>query len=235
MKIEQRYLDGSYLQKNPNWDRADATWKADQVLKILTDHKVAPTSVCEIGCGSGDILRSLSSRLTAARLVGYDVSPQLANFWNSVEPGLSGGPTFHLADFHTKNTEVFDLLLMLDVFEHVRDPFSFLEATRPHAKKFVFHIPLDLNAISVARRSPLIAARRNVGHLHFYTKDLALETLTDSGYKIIDWRYTGASLNMQTRSVKTHIARLPRRVAGLINKDWAVRILGGETLVVLAE
>jgi hypothetical protein len=124
---------------------------------------------------------------------------------------------------------------MLDVFEHVRDPFSFLEESKRHAKKFIFHIPLDLSAFSLIRKNPLLNVRNQVGHLHFYTKDLALQTLIDCGYKIIDWQYSGAFFNKPTRSFKGKIAAIPRRFLALFNKDFAVRLLGGETLIVLAE
>ena len=41
MKIESRYLDQSYLAKNPDWDRQDAPWKASKVLNLLTEHKIS--------------------------------------------------------------------------------------------------------------------------------------------------------------------------------------------------
>ena len=40
-----------------------------------------------------------------------------------------------------------------------------------------------------------MSQRRGVGHLQFYTKDLALETLTECGYTIDEWRYTGGVQN----------------------------------------
>ena len=207
-----------------------------QVFKVLQNHRIQPTSICEVGCGSGDVLRFLRTMLPNTRLVGYDVSPQAASFWSdSVSNPIGEKIEFYLGDFLALNSESFDLLLMLDVFEHVRDPFTFLEDCRRHAKKFVFHIPLDLSAVNIARRAPLLRQRRNVGHLSSYTKDLALETLTDCGYSILDWRYTGASLNILNTSLKTRVARLPRILASAVNKDWAVRVLGGETLIVLAE
>ncbi len=235
MKIENRYIDGSYLNSNPDWDRKDASWKAGQVFKILEDHKINPLSICEVGCGSGDILRSLEGMLPKAKLVGYDISPQLEKFWQNGDVNNKHRIDYNLGDFHKLNNHRYEILLMLDVFEHVRDPFTFLEDSLKHANKFIFHIPLDLSAIGVARKAPLLNVRRSVGHLHSYTKDLALETLVDCGYKIIDWRYTGASLNMPNKSLKTNLARFPRILAGIVNKDWAVRVFGGETLIVLAE
>ena len=231
--LESRYQDGTYLAENPDWDRVDASWKAHLVTSILTDHELKPAAVCEVGCGSGDVLAHLLTLIPNARMTGYDISPLVARFWDE-HVTEQGSPEFHLGNFHEIDRNVYDVMLMLDVFEHVRDPFSFLEKSRPHAKHFVFHIPLDLSASSVARVSPLMNVRRKVGHLHYYTKDLALATLADTGYEVIEWRYTGASLRAPNRSLKTRLASLPRRLAHAINKELAVRLLGGETLLVLA-
>jgi hypothetical protein len=234
MKTETRYLDGTYLKDNPSWDREDALWKANLVAKILTDHHIQPSSICEVGCGAGDILRCLRSCFPLTGLFGYDISPQVTQFWIDNQDAHSC-VSFNLGNFHELNTTQYDVLLMLDVFEHVRDPFSFLEESRAHARKFVFHIPLDLSAFGVARKAPLLNVRRSVGHLNFYTKDLALETLTDCGYKIIDWRYTEASINALNLPWKTRLASVPRKLFYWINKDVGVRLLGGETMLVLAE
>ena len=201
-------MDGSYLELNPEWDRLDAEWKAKLVEKILKRNGVAPKSIVEVGCGSGDILRHLRV-FNETKLVGYDVSPQAQAFWNDDSEGID----FYLGDFHKQNMSSYDVLVMADVFEHVRDPFSFLEESRRHAKYFVFHIPLDLRAQSVARGKPLLNVRRTVGHLNSYTKDLALETLSDCGFRIIESSYTGASMNMPNRSLLTKFAQIPRSLS----------------------
>jgi SAM-dependent methyltransferase len=233
MKIEERYLSDAYFISNPNWDREDALWKATIVKDIIQKNSINPASIIEVGCGSGDILVHMSSFYKNTKMVGYDISPKLKDFWEEHEdnPQVS----FFLEDFEKSNKAKFDILLMLDVFEHVRDPFSFLENVGSHAEYFVFHIPLDLSASSVLRGQPLMYNRHKVGHLNFYTKDLALETLRDSKYSIIDWKYTGASFNMPHRKLKTRLFSIFRKVLFSINKDFGVRLLGGETLLVLAK
>jgi hypothetical protein len=232
-EVEDRYLGGGYLEENPDWHRTEAPWKAANVSTMLADNSLRPTTLCEIGCGSGDVLVHLQRLLPHTQLSGFDIAPQAQRFWQRA-PGAESNIQFTLGDFHQLNRAHYDVLLMLDVFEHVRDPFSFLEKSRSHATHFVFHIPLDLSASSVARGTPLLDARRRVGHLHYYTKDLALETLTDSGYEVLSWRYTGAALNAPGRSLKARLAALPRRLAYAINRDAGVRLLGGDTLMVLA-
>ena len=79
--VESMYYDGTYLAENPDWDRKDAPWKAVQVASILSDNKISPTTVCEIGCGSGDVLAMLQKALPSVKMTGYDISPQVAQFW----------------------------------------------------------------------------------------------------------------------------------------------------------
>jgi cyclopropane fatty-acyl-phospholipid synthase-like methyltransferase len=235
MSVEHRYNNGNYLLSNPNWHREDASWKASNIERILIDYKISPKSIAEIGCGSGEVLRYLQARFLLATLVGYDISPQASKFWNADEGMLCERLSFILGDFLELNKASYDLILMLDVFEHMRDPFSFLEKVRQYGKRFIFHIPLDLSAFSVLRQSALLKSHREVGHLHFYTKDLALEILTDCGYKIVNWRYTGAHKNAPTTKFKVKMGRFPRTLACTFNRDWGVRLFGGETLIVLAE
>lgn len=203
------------------------------ILDILDTYQIEPTCICEIGCGAGDILVHLKRKLCQPEMTGYDVSPQLAGIWKQHEE-KAVGVEFRLGNFHELNNRMYDVVLMLDVFEHVRDPFTFLELSRAHGRYFIFHIPLDLSALSVLRGAPLMNVRAKVGHLHFYTKDLALATLAESGYQIVGWRYTGASLYAASRSWFGKLAYLVRSVGYGVNKDLRVRLLGGETLLVLA-
>jgi SAM-dependent methyltransferase len=231
MKIENRYLDGSYLNKNPNWDRKDSFWKSQLIIRLLTLNSYFPKNIVEVGCGSGDVLRYLQLSMPNVKLVGYDIAPDLKNFWTTDNNQLE----FHLGDFYCTNSFKFDLMLMLDVFEHVRDPFTFLENSRNHASKFIFHIPLDLSSQSVFLNNSLIKARRNVGHLHFYNKDLAIETLTDCGFKILDFHYSSAISLPNNYTISSKFFRLFRTLFSFLGKDRVVRLLGGETLIVYAE
>lgn len=76
--------------------------------------------------------------------------------------------------------------------------------------------------------------RKSMGHLHCYTKDLALEMLAETSYDVLDWRYTGAAFNSPSHSLKTRVASLPRRIVNALNRDFGLRPFGGDTLLALA-
>ena len=231
--VSDRYRGGDYLGANPTWDIEDSPWKARQVAAILQRHGLVPSSVVEVGCGAGGVLAALRPHLPAARLVGYEIAPDAQAFWPS---HAQARVDFRLGDFLAAGDDRYDALLLLDVLEHVADPHDFLSRLRPRAGHHVFHIPLDLSAASVLRETPLLHVRRKVGHLHYYTRGLALELLAECGYRVLEASYTGAALSGPRQGWRTALAALPRRIArGLLGADRGARLLGGETLIVLAQ
>ena len=66
------------------------------------------------------------------------------------------------------------------------------------------------------------------------SKETALRTLTDVGYKIVDHFYTPRCIELGNLLVQ-RMARLPRVLSFAALPDLTVRVLGGYSLLVLAE
>ena len=221
------YNDGIYLSKNPGWHENDAAWKASQVLSLLCDCNLRPESIVDVGCGTGGVLEVMADALNRTRLVGYDLSPQAIDLVSrSDKVDLRVGTPQDVHDHY-------DLLLSLDVFEHVEDYIGFLRSLRPIADWFMFHIPLDSSAQSVLRERPLLAVRSTVGHLHYFTRGTALASLETAGFKISCDRLLFPH-DVPGRQAKTRIANIPRRMGRRFSPQLSARILGGSTLLVLA-
>jgi len=227
-----KYASNEYLRDNPTWDLEDSPWKAKKVEELLAVTGYKPRSVCEVGCGAGGVLANLRSFFPDAELFGFDIAPNAAQFWSR---HTLANIHFEVGDFLELNERRFDVLLLLDVIEHLENPFDFLSRLRKHADLFIFHVPLDLSAINILRESPLLRARTKVGHIQYFTKYLALALVNDCGYEVLKCHYTGAAFTSPKRNWKTRLAALPRRLACSVNKDFGVRVLGGETLMILAQ
>jgi cyclopropane fatty-acyl-phospholipid synthase-like methyltransferase len=230
--VEQRYLGEHYQARNPTWDLEDSPWKAALVRTAIQRAGLRPANIAEIGCGAGGVLAGLRDAFPDTRLVGFDIAPAVARFWPQHGAARI---EFAVGDFFELSNEDYDVILLLDVVEHLADPHAFLARVRTRARHFVFHIPLDLSALSVLRETPLMFVREKVGHLHYYTKSLALALLADCGFEVLDWRYTGATFNAPRRTWKTRLAGIARRLIYAAGNDFGVRLLGGETLIVLAQ
>jgi len=188
MKGPSLYADGSYRDKNPSWHVEDSPWKATEILRALALLPQLPRTICEIGCGAGEILHQLELKVpsdSTTEFVGYDISPQaiaMARLRESLRT------KFVLGD--ANNDELhFDALLCIDVFEHIEDYFSFLRDIRQKADYFVFHIPLELNCEGLLRNF-LMGTRGLYGHLHQFTRETALAVLQECGYTVTGDFYT---------------------------------------------
>jgi hypothetical protein len=140
-----------------------------------------------------------------------------------------------MGDFFEDDCSFYDIVMAIDVFEHIEDYFGFLRKFNKRGKYKIFHIPLDISVQTVLRMSPFLKGRKKYGHIQYFTKETALATLKDTGYEIIDYFYTAGALELPLKTLKSIFLRLPRRISYKINKDLAVRILGGYSLLVLTK
>jgi cyclopropane fatty-acyl-phospholipid synthase-like methyltransferase len=231
--LETIYTNGDYLAKNPGWHIEESPWKARNILRMLQRNSLSPNTICEVGCGAGEILRQLQTQMEPhCTFWGYEISPQAFEFCQS---RANERLHFKLANLQQEQDVHFDLMLVIDLFEHVEDHFSFLRDIHPQSDYKIFHIPLDLSVQTVLRRDGLLHTRNAYGHLHYFTKDLALRTLQDTGYEVLDYFYTSGSLELPTHVMTTKLMRLPRRIAFRLHPDLTVRILGGFRLLALAK
>ncbi len=226
------YTDGTYLDKNPTWHAEDSPWKARQILRMLQRNNINPRTICEVGCGAGEVLRRLQENMDpSCEFHGYEISPQA---FHLCEERSNEKLHFHLQDFLQEQGPPFDLLLLIDVIEHLDDYLTFLKKLKPRSRYKGLHIPLDVSVQSVLRPGRLGFIRDKMGHVHYFTKETALRSLEDSGYQILDHFLTGVALENPNKTLKTHIANLPRRAVSLVQRDLAARLFGGFSLMVLA-
>jgi len=227
------YTSGEYLDRNQTWHVEDSGWKADQIEAILTRNRIHPQLVAEIGCGAGGVIAGVSEKAVFkdARFKGYDISPQAIAL---AQTRSSERLSFSCEDFFASGEKP-DVLLVIDVFEHVPDYMGFVTKCRMSAHYKVYHIPLDMHVSAVLRDTADIT-RRQLGHLHYFTAASALSTLKDTGHEIVDYCYTSSALGLfkQHPSFKRALANGPRWLLQKISMPFTARLLGGYSLLVLA-
>jgi SAM-dependent methyltransferase len=216
-------------QTGGTWHLEDSPFKASQVLRMIQRHKLAAQTIIEIGCGAGGILADLRRRLPDASqmtFTGYEVSPQAHAISQQFK---CENLRFVLGDaFEDEQTA--DIVLVLDVIEHIEDYFGFLRQAELKGLWKIYQIPLDVSC-SAALRDSFMNAWKSVGHIHAFTKSLALESLRATGHEIIDHFYTPSALYIG-RGWRVFAGNLPRRI---LPEAAAARLVGGYSLMVLAK
>jgi SAM-dependent methyltransferase len=231
MPGENDYVDGTYLQQNPDWHVPDSAWKVQQILKILRRNQVVPKTVYEIGCGAGEILRLLQQNLGPdCELWGTDVSPQAIELSRS-----RANDKLHFAagSEAPKPAGIFDLVMTVDVLAHVEDYRAFLRKMKTQGVYKLIHIPLDLSVQHLLRGKSMSRQRRLHPHLHYFCKRTAMFALEDLGYEIVDHFYTPRMIAIPSHW-RGQVLRIPRKILFAVNQELAVNLLGGFSLMVLA-
>jgi SAM-dependent methyltransferase len=251
MKIGKIYTDGTYLKNNPTWDIEGSPWKAKQVIKIIRKNQLTPKTIADVGCGAGEVLNLLSrekdcfgpllgdprhdkmKRLDKnIKFTGYEISPQAYKLCQKIH---NSRVEFKLQDILREKVH-YDLILALDIIEHVEDYYGYLRRLKAKAEYKIFNIPLDISVQTVIRDNTAIAkTRKQWGHLHHFTKNIALDILRQTGYKVLDYHYGVWSLDLPPHNKKALLLKPIRHIAYALNPDLAARFLGGTSLVILAK
>lgn len=223
---ENIYNDNTYLEKNTNWHEDDSIWKYNHIKSMIS--KISYNSVVDVGCGAGKILELFQNDFSSKEFYGYDISQNLQNFWDKRNPQIK---------FFSKNIlemEIkYDLLLLIDVFEHVEDYYMFLRKLNSKSNYFIFHIPLDMFVLASLTNN-YKQKKASVGHLHYFDHNTALSVLEDTGYKVIDFKLTKAYLQSKTKLNK--MLSIIRKIGScILGNKLNSRIFGGYSMMVLCE
>lgn len=232
LKRTEMYNNGQYLRLHPGWDGEDAVLKSSWIITMIDKHKLPVNEVIEVGCGSGKILSELSHHYTNARFKGYEISPEAL----SIAKQYAGERIELYEQELPDNMQPADLLLLIDVLEHVPDYYGLLENLRSAAKHFIFHVPLDLSCRSLMKPQLLWNEREHSGHIHYFSKEMVLWMLRDAGYTVTDWWYTKPSSDLQkTKGLKGQTKKSIRNISFNLSKDKAVKWWGGYSMLIAAK
>lgn len=185
-----RYTDGSYLKENPTWHAEDSAWKLMHVQRALAAADIsAGCCVCDMGCGSGELIKQWALQAPEVLFTGYDISPQAIELCKKNVPA---NVTFETGPCLPSGT--FSLTLALDVLEHIEQEEVWLEQIAQTAPYLVLHIPLEISLYTFMRPAWLEEERKRMGHLHFYTPSAVQQLFKRHHFNILSWHYTNKYL-----------------------------------------
>jgi SAM-dependent methyltransferase len=228
---DTRYNDGTYAEQNPDWHARDAQEKARAVVQLIDMIDYEPTSILDVGCGRGHVLVDVKRRLdeTGRTHIAY-------TGWDLSFDAIERCPTVAGMEFRGGNMLVSnawgDVVLCVDTFEHVGNDVGWLRRLREHGRMFVFRIPLDLSALDVVRPKHLLSARKDFGHKHAYTRELALQVLEEAGFNVLFESYHRVPLH--DPRPRQRLTDGVRSALFTAHPHRAVRLLGGYSLMVIA-
>lgn len=161
--------------------------------------------VLEIGCGSGQTLEMLKDKKRCAETVGIEL------FAAAAEEARNRVDTVYCLNVEHSPLPAeigrFDLILLLDVLEHLVDPWTFLKYLKdahlapngkvivslPNARHFSLVLPLLCGHFDYVERGIL-----DKTHLRFFTKDSAIKLLQSAGLEVETSNATSLELHLNS-------------------------------------
>lgn len=237
MSLDPFYLSGKFLSQSSG--EQDAEYKIFQLFKLLNLHQKILNKIkhiADVGCGTGRTTVLLHQSFAEMDekfpiyVSGYDIYPDIENKEGNefVE--------FCFGDFTEMAIEnEYDLVVLLDVIEHVLEPVEFIKKISIKTSWTIFHIPLDDNSFSWLR----LLQKDNLvhpGHLSIFDAASAINVIIGGGMKVIDFNFSPvfrAASNRQTLKQKMLFGL--RNILYFISPYLLQKTLGGVSLMVLAE
>jgi 2-polyprenyl-3-methyl-5-hydroxy-6-metoxy-1,4-benzoquinol methylase len=190
-----RNVDGAAAPRHP-WEAA----RARIVVELIRRLPSAPRSALDVGCGDGYVASELDAEVGFKRMVAQDIHLTDGELAMASRQGSQVEFVRSLDDL---GSERFELLLLLDVLEHVKDDRTFLSELVANRLDVGGHVVITVPAFQAL----FSQHDRDLLHERRYKRSGIGEVARAAGLDVIDSGYIFASL-------------IPPRALALARERW---------------
>jgi 2-polyprenyl-3-methyl-5-hydroxy-6-metoxy-1,4-benzoquinol methylase len=183
------YLWQTHLGTNTPFDPAYHTNPRVEILSFLTE---APGTVLDVGCGGGATGRLIKEKFPGTRVLGIEINPEAAEYaQRSLDRVVCAGvddvePARDLAG------EQVSTVLLLDVLEHLYDPWRALVRIRgwlAPGTRIVASVPnvrnlMTLSGIAGGDFEYEANGVLDITHVRFFTRATLRDLFEQTGYEV---------------------------------------------------
>jgi len=160
-----------YWEKNPGMHIMDSQKKADEIIKMIKGKNIK--SILDVACGAGVITNIIKKHTKASIVVGIDISNVAIS--KAIEYSNGANINWIVKDiFNYKCDKKYDLIICMDVVEHIDNDIGFLRKLSELGTNIVIKVPIEKNTINNILRKftkidPWKEAEKRYGHIHHYS------------------------------------------------------------------
>ena len=172
------------LDGQSKWLEYGAKEKADSI-ELLTRHSgIRPTTLLELGCGTGAVIKERARRNLASRYVAVDYAQEAQDRLRREAPAIEC-MTADITDAGFHLQEPFDVVILSHVLEHLEDPAGFLRAikSRFHFRCLIIEVPLE-DLLLLRMKASIIGRNNPAGHVQFFTRKSFKLLLDEAGFAV---------------------------------------------------
>lgn len=248
--VRNLYITDEYIIKNPSLHEEDSPWKVSKIIPLIDEFieclSKEEINLLDVGGGAGLILNAISTYIEESHGIqvnkfALDLSPAMLEIQKERNPDSKKALNEDIRKTSLGDKEI-DLILMIDVLEHVPNPTEALEEVKRISKFAILKVPLEDNLLDrtlnfIKRGRPRQNAIETVGHINVYNfEKLRYQIEKHTGY-VLDSYFTNVfdylqnsehyKNQLKTRSklinfVGGHVFRLSPKLCSLIFTDFVM-------------
>lgn len=233
MEAKTLNYNNKYLSLNPDWHWEDAPRKFHEITQILPLEKY--DRMLDIGCGIGVLTRIIADYYRCGDITGLDISKTAIE--KATELDKAGQVNWVKGDiFSLTSNIVYDVVLCVDVIEHLKEVNKFFKVVRGLAKLMVVRLPIEQTILNSLMRTLLIKdeyerLEKKYGHINHFTPVAIKKLLKQLDFEILDYKAfsipprTSLWLDFFRRLESLTIASVP---------DLTLRLFGGFLVLLIS-
>lgn len=202
----------TYTKEEPKWDEP-LSYGHNFYLELIEKYITRKGTLLDIGCGKGHLLMQAKKR--GWDCFGYEVDCDTVDYFSKKLDVKMFCGEFEKINWHTNS---FDVISMHHVFEHLKNPLTYLNIINSLlVKEGILFIVLpnirSLSAIFKFRLEKLKIRKKNIAkyydtshHLFYYQPETLSNLLIKHGYKILHLR-NGHKVRPNQTKLKRYLLR----------------------------
>jgi 2-polyprenyl-3-methyl-5-hydroxy-6-metoxy-1,4-benzoquinol methylase len=218
------YLWETHLRSDVAFDAAYHENARNEIASFLND---SPGLVVDIGCGGGAMGRLIKEKFPGTRVIGIERNPHAAEHARQYLDTVicDDLDKIEIGD-HIGEAEI-DTVLLLDVLEHLYDPWSTLRRIRSWLQPAARVLASVPNVRNLATLDELAGGRwdyrengvLDISHVRFFTRATLLQLFEETGYSVQHMEPL-----TQPQWIDRHV--IARRPGRLVTRNLTVRFRG---------
>ena len=208
------YNNGTYLEKNKTIHSEDSEYKFSYIKKLIKEIDFSNTTVkvLDVGGGAGLIGKFLCeyiiSQNKTVEFYALDLSLKMLEIQKINNKNIVKTYALPLDELNEKN---FDLILMIDVIEHIPNKEITSKLLNTLTKNIIYNIPLELNLFDRLRNYYMKGnyykiQTKTIGHIHFFSYLSALR-FVEKYHKLKKYYFADYSSHILSSSSEEYISQ----------------------------
>ena len=214
--------------REAEWLRRTSGGKVDAVERLLAARGIAPSTVLEVGAGTGAVIGGLRQRGVGDRHYAVDFSPDAVGVLQASEPGVTAAVADVLEAPDPFGAGPYDVVLASHVVEHLEEPTAFLRGLhRVPSEWLIVEVPLEDLWFGRVKARGGSRVDHPAGHVQFFDRERFLSLVADAGWDAVEETTYAPVMSDDAFSFAYGDASPVRRAHKTLTERVLPRVLGG--------